>query len=66
MEALDEVRREVWREAYGEAVQLAKEHPQKKGHPKADDEEAAIVKAAKAKAEEIKTPRMHWAKHLNI
>lgn len=47
MEALDEVRREVWREAYGEAVQLAKEHPRKKGRPKADDEEAAIVKAAK-------------------
>lgn len=54
MEALDEVRREVWREAYSEAVQLAKEHPRKKGRPKADDEEAAIVKAAKAKAEEIK------------
>ncbi|WP_455056635.1 ISL3 family transposase [Jutongia sp.] len=54
MEALDEVRREVWREAYSEAVQLAKEHPRKKGRPKADDEEAAIVKVAKAKAEEIK------------
>ena len=54
MEALDEVRREVWREAYSEAVQLAKEYPRKKGRPKADDEEAAIVKAAKAKAEEIK------------
>ena len=54
MEALDEVRREVWREAYGEAVQLAKEHSRKKGRPKADDEEAAIVKAAKAKADEIK------------
>ena len=35
---------------YSEAVQLAKEHPRKKGRPKADDEEAAIVKA-KAKAE---------------
>ena len=35
-------------------MQLAKEHPRKKGRPKADDEEAAIVKAAKAKAEEIK------------
>lgn len=54
MEALDEVRREVWREAYSEAVQLAKEHPRGKGRPKADDAEAAIVKAAKAKAEEIK------------
>ena len=54
MEALDEIRREVWREAYGEAVQLAREHPRKKGRPKADDAESATVKAAKAKAEEIK------------
>lgn len=54
MEALDEVRREVWREAYSEAVQLAKEHPRGKGRPRTDDAEAAIVKAAKAKAEEIK------------
>lgn len=54
MEALDEVRREVWREAYREAVQLAKAHPGKKGRPREDDTEAAIVKAARAKAEEIK------------
>jgi transposase len=54
MEALDEVRREAWREAYSEAVQLAKEHPRKKGRPRADDAESAIVKAAKAKADEIK------------
>lgn len=54
MEALDEVRREVWREAYSEAQQLAKEHPRTKGRPKADDKNAAIVAAAKARAEEIK------------
>lgn len=54
MEALDEVRREVWREAYSEAVQLVKTHPRGKGRPKADDAEAAIIKAAKEKAEEIK------------
>lgn len=54
MEALDEVRREVWREAYSEAIQLAKAHPRGKGRPKADDAEAAIIKAAKEKAEEIK------------
>ena len=54
MEALDEVRREVWREAYNKAVQLAKAHPGKKGRPKADDAESAILRAAKAKAEEIK------------
>ena len=54
MEALDKVRREVWRDAYNEAQQLAKEHPRKVGRPKEDDIEAAKVKAAKAKAEEIK------------
>lgn len=54
MEALDEVRREVWLEAYDEALQLAKEHHGKKGRPSADDVEAAMVKAAKAKANDIK------------
>ena len=54
MEALDEVRREVWREAYDEFTRLSKEHPRKKGRPKADDPEAAILNAAKAKADEIK------------
>ena len=54
MEALDEVRREVWREAYNEALQPAREHPGKKGRPRADDAGAAMVKAARAKAEEIK------------
>jgi len=54
MDALDEVRREVWREAYNEAQQLAKEHPRSKGRPKADDATAMIVAAAKSKAEEIK------------
>lgn len=54
MEALDEVRREVWREAYSEAQKLAKEHPQKPGRPKTDNKEAAMVAAAKAKANEIK------------
>lgn len=54
MEALDEVRREIWREAYDETAQLAKDHPRKKGRPKAGDAESAMVKAAKAKADEIK------------
>jgi len=53
MEALDEVRREIWREAYNEAVQLAREHPQKKGRPKAGDAKSAMIKAAKA--EKIKS-----------
>ena len=54
MEALDEVRREVWREAHAEAVQAAKAHPRGKGRPKADDHDAKIVAAARAKAEAIK------------
>lgn len=54
MEALDEVRREVWREAYNESQQLAKEHPRKAGRPKEDDPETAILRTAKAKAEAIK------------
>lgn len=54
MEALDEVRREIWREAYSEAQKLAKEHPQKPGRPKAGDKDAAIATAAKAKADEIR------------
>lgn len=54
MEALDNVRREIWREAYSEAAQLKKNHPKKNGRPKADDPDAAILAAAKAKADEIK------------
>ena len=54
MDALDEVRREVWREAYDEVQRLKKEHPRKAGRPKDDDAEASILRAAKTKAEEIK------------
>lgn len=53
-ESLDEVRREVWREAYDETLHLTKEYHGKKGRPNADDAEAAVVKTAKAKANEIK------------
>lgn len=54
MDALDEVRREVWREAYNEAQQIAKGHPKKKGRPRADDPVASDVSDAKSKANEIK------------
>ena len=54
MDALDEVRREVWREAHAEAMQAAKAHPRGKGRPKTDDHDAKIVAAARAKAEAIK------------
>ena len=54
MEALDEVRREVWREAYNEAQELSKANPRGKGRPRADDPIMPIIKAAQAKADEIK------------
>ena len=54
MEALDEVRREAWRDAHAQAKAIAKEHPQDKGRPKKGDPGAAMVKAARKKAEEIK------------
>ena len=54
MEALDEVRREAWRKAYTQAKSAAGEHPQGKGRPKKGDPEAAVVKAARKKAEDIK------------
>lgn len=54
MEALDEVRREAWRKAHTEAAQAEKSHPRGKGRPKAEDTDAQMVAAAKAKATEIK------------
>ena len=54
MTALDEVRRDVWHDAYDEYKQIKKENPRTKGRPKADDESIAMVNAAKAKAEKIK------------
>lgn len=54
MTALDEVRKDIWHDAYNEYKQVKKETPRGKGRPKLDDPEFAIVKAAKAKADEIK------------
>jgi len=54
MEALDEVRREVWREAYAQANTLAKAHPQRRGRPRHDDKDATLIAAARAKADRIK------------
>ena len=62
MEALDEVRREVWREAHAEAVQAAKAHPRGKGRPKSDDQDAKIVAAAKARADAIKNSALALGK----
>jgi transposase len=54
MDALDEVRRERWHAAYEKAKQFAKDNPQKRGRPKADDKAAAKVQAARNEASEIK------------
>ena len=51
---IGEVRREVWREAYTEAQELSKANPRGKGRPRADDPIMPIIKAAQAKADEIK------------
>lgn len=54
MTALDEVRKDIWHDAYSEYKQIKKDNPRGKGRPKKDDPELTIVKAAKAKADEIK------------
>ena len=54
MDALDEVRREIWNEAYAEVKRLKKENPRSPGRPRADDSVNAEIKAATKKAEEIK------------
>lgn len=54
MEALDDVRREVWREAYDEAKQLEKTNPRKPGRPKENDPMTEKLRSAKAKADELK------------
>ena len=55
MTVLDEVRKDIWHDAYSEYKQVKKDNPCGKGRPKKDDPELAIVKAAKAKADEIKS-----------
>ena len=54
MTALDNIRKDIWHDAYSEYKQVKKENPRSKGRPKKDDPELAIVKATKAKADEIK------------
>ena len=54
MEALDKVRKDIWHEAYAEYRKVKKDNPRGKGRPEKDDPDLAIVKAAKAKADEIK------------
>jgi transposase len=55
MDALDEVRREVWNDAYAEVKLLKKNNPRRPGRPKENDPITAKIRDAKAKADEIKT-----------
>ena len=55
MTALDEVKKDIWHDACSEYKQVKKDNPCGKGRPKKDDPELAIVKAAKVKADEIKS-----------
>jgi transposase len=54
MDALDEVRRDAWRDAHETARTLAKDNPRGKGRPCKDDPAAKGVKEAKTKANQIK------------
>lgn len=54
MTALDEVRKDIWHDVYSEYKQVKKDNPRGKGRPKKGDSELVVVKAAKAKADEIK------------
>ena len=54
MEALDEVRREVWREAHAEVESLKKANPRSVGRPKADDPISKEINDAKERADDLK------------
>jgi len=54
MNALDEVRKEIWRDAYAEVKKLKEDHTPHRGRPGKDDTRASVVAEAKAKAEQIK------------
>lgn len=56
-DALDSLRKDAWREAYGELKSLKKEHPRSKGRPSIDDETAKLITAATEKAKDIKNSR---------
>ena len=54
MDALDEVRRGVWRDAYNKAQELKNSTPKRRGRPKADDLQAQAAKEARNKADQLK------------
>lgn len=56
-DALDEVRKEAWREANGKLKEIKKEVQRGKGRPAKDDVDSKRLSEAKAKAKEIKSSR---------
>ena len=54
MDALDEVRREAWKDARDKLKRFTGESLEKRGRPKNDDPAAAVLREAKERVEEIK------------
>ncbi|MBD0858282.1 ISL3 family transposase, partial [Erysipelotrichaceae bacterium 7770_A6] len=61
-EALDEIRKESWRDANNELKKLKKEIKRERGRPSKDDEESQRLAAAQSKAKEIKNSRYSLGK----
>ncbi len=54
IEALDEVRRESWREAYSHLKELSRKNPRRLGRPNEDDPATQEIREAKDTADKIK------------
>lgn len=65
-EALDEIRKESWRDANNELKKLKKEIKRERGRPSKDDEESQRLAAAQSKAKEIKNSRYSLGKAREI
>lgn len=61
-EALDEIRKETWRDANSELKKLKKEIKRERGRPSKDDEESQRLAVAQSKAKEIKNSRYSLGK----
>lgn len=66
MDALDEVRRGVWRDAYKKAQELKNSTPKWHGRPKADDLQAQAAEEARNKADQLKKSVYALGKALSI
>ena len=54
MEALDEVRRKIWKDAHDEMKRITVESSRKRGRPRNDNPAAAALREARERAEEMK------------